>query len=109
MVEYEDPPAVICDFQMPSYLALFPHRIKGMAVVVGSIVGDFKGVCVKELRELTEGLREVNADTDIVCVVASDILGVILAVPVPVGVLVLDGVSVPVGESLGSGGGSGDD
>jgi len=46
-------------------------------------------------------------------VVASEILGVILAVPVPVGVRVLDGVSVPVGESVpveeSLGGGSGDD
>jgi len=46
-------------------------------------------------------------------VVASEIFGVILAVPVPVGVRVLDGVSVPVGESVpveeSLGGGSGND
>ena len=50
-----------------------------------------------------------DRDTDAELVVTSEIFGVILAVPVPVGVRVLDGVSVPVGLSLGSGGGSGVD
>ena len=82
-------------------------------MTLGFVDGDLSGDCVTVYLELTDGLLEVKAETDIVYVVASEIFGVILAVPVPVGVRVgvrvLDGVSVPVGLSLGSGGGSGVD
>jgi hypothetical protein len=88
---------------------LFPQRISGIAVVVGFTDGDLSGDRVNVYVELTDGLLDLCAETVIVYVVISEIFGVILAVPVPVGVRVLEGVSVPVGLSLGSGGGSGVD
>ena len=106
---YGAAPAVQCVFQIPSYLALLPHKISGTPVVVGFVEGDLCGDRVTVYLELTDGLLDVQAETDIVYVVASEIFGVILGVLVPVGVRVLDGVSVPVGLSLGSGGGSGVD
>jgi hypothetical protein len=112
-IGYGPAPAYKCVFQIPSYLALFPHKIRGIAVLVGFVEGDLCGDLVKLVFGLADGLLDVYAETDIVYVVASEILGVILAVPVPVGVRVLDGVSVPVGESVpveeSLGGGSGDD
>lgn len=78
-------------------------------MLVDFIDGDLSGDLVSVYDGLTDGLLDLYAETDIVYVVISEIFGVILAVPVPVGVRVLDGVSVPVGLSLGSGGGSGVD
>jgi hypothetical protein len=85
-----------------------PQSISGIGVVVANADGDRTGELVKLGLELSDGLLEVRAETLIDCVVASEMFGVILAVPVPVGVRVPEGVSVPVLESLG-GGGSGCD
>jgi len=46
-IGYGPAPAYKCVFQIPSYLALFPHKINGIAVLVGFTDGDFNDDLVK--------------------------------------------------------------
>jgi hypothetical protein len=58
-IGYGPAPAYKCVFQIPSYLALFPQSISGIAVLVGFVDGDLSGDLVNVYDGLTDELLDL--------------------------------------------------